>query len=121
LLIVTGESTTGTADERRRGAGQRHRIESEQMTSNVPWLKTKRDPVEMSVAERGSSALAPVEIAERGAVEQDLVVQLRCQLGSPQPVETASPVRGLNVRETISPWTSRFRKRCSYSSNSLSP
>jgi histone H3/H4 len=80
-LIVIADSTTGTAEEAAAGARQRHRVE------------VRADDVERALLEgearagrdvrRGRDderALAPVEIAERGAVEQDLVVELRRQL-----------------------------------------
>jgi hypothetical protein len=51
LLNVTGESTTGTADEVAAARESRTAFKSEQMTSKTRWLNTKRAPVEMSVAD----------------------------------------------------------------------
>ena len=63
--------------------------------SKMRWLKTKREPVEMSVAEaRISGPVAAVEIAEGGAVEEDFVVQLGRQFGAaPARRRQPSPVR----------------------------
>ena len=78
---MTGESTTGTADEAAAARESRTALRSEQMTSKTRWLKTNREPVEMSVADaRMSGPLPRVEVAEGRVVEQDLVVQLGRQL-----------------------------------------
>ena len=52
------ESTTGTADEAAAARDSGTALRSEQMMSNVPWLKTKREPVEMSVAD--ANIIGPV-------------------------------------------------------------
>ena len=87
------ESTTGTADEAAAARDSGTALRSEQMMSNVPWLKTKREPVEMSVAD--ASIIGPcsaIEIAEGGAVEEDFVVQLRTPVRTaPNPSDERSP------------------------------
>jgi hypothetical protein len=51
LFSVTAERTTGTAEEAEAARDSETALRSEQMTSNVLWLKTKREPVARSVAE----------------------------------------------------------------------
>ncbi len=70
------------------------------MTSKTRWVKRKREPVEISVADARISGPAPrVEIAERRAVEQDFVVQLGRQFGTaPARRPQRSPVS--RIQET---------------------
>ena len=56
---MTGESTTGTADEAAAARDSGTASRSEQMMSKVRWLKTKREPVEMSVADARISGPLP--------------------------------------------------------------
>ena len=48
MLIVTGESTTGTADEAAAARDSGTALRSEQMTSKTRCVKTKREPVRIS-------------------------------------------------------------------------
>ena len=85
------------------------------MTSKTRCVKTKREPVEMSVAEamiigplarRRSPKVAPL----------NRISSYSCAATSerPMPVDPSVPqLAGLITREMISPCTSRFRKRCS--------
>ena len=78
-----GDSTTGTADDAAAARDSGTAFRSEQMTSKMAWLNVKRVPVEMSVADTSIEwAGTAVEVAERRAIEQDLVVQLRRELGT---------------------------------------
>jgi hypothetical protein len=53
------ESTTGTADEAAAARDSDTALRSEQMTSNMRWLKPKREPVEMSVADASMNGPLP--------------------------------------------------------------
>ena len=58
-MIVIDESTTGTAEDAAAARDSDTAFRSEQITSNVRWLKTKRAPVEMSVADARISGPEP--------------------------------------------------------------
>jgi hypothetical protein len=59
LLLVTAESTTGTADEAAAARDSGTALRSEQIMSKMRWGKTKREPVEMSVADTRISGPVP--------------------------------------------------------------
>jgi len=49
--LTVRRATSYTADEAAAARDSGTALRSEQMMSNVPWLKTKREPVDMSVAD----------------------------------------------------------------------
>ena len=112
---MTGESTTGTADDAAAARDNGTLSRSEQSTLNAFWVNGQ------SVAGRkvggrrdDEGAVAAIEIAEGRTVEQDLVENWAASSERPQPVEDRSPQDfGEKARLMISPWTSRLRKRCS--------
>jgi hypothetical protein len=82
LLIVTGDSTTGTAG-RRGGARQSHRADVR--AQDVEKALMERKPgaaADVGGRRDDQRTLAADEIAERRAVEQDFVVELRGELGT---------------------------------------
>ncbi len=51
MLIVTGDSATGTADDAAAARDKGNFDRSEQMMSQLPWTNANLAPVEMSVAD----------------------------------------------------------------------
>jgi hypothetical protein len=86
------ESTTGTADEAAAARDSGTAFRSEQMMSNVPWLKTKREPVEMSVAD--ANIIGPVpRLRSPKVAPLKRISSYNCAASSdrPQPSDERSP------------------------------
>src|SRR3954452_20103131 len=109
------ESTTGTADEAAAALDNGNAFRSEQIVSKVRWLNTKRDPVEMSVADARISGPVP-RLRSPKVAPSNRISSYRSAANSerPQPADASSgQYTGLSARPMISPCTLRFRKRCS--------
>ena len=65
MLIVTAESTTGTADEAAAARDNGTALRSEQIVSKMRWVKTKPEPVVMSVADVRISGPVPRDEFQR--------------------------------------------------------
>src|SRR5690348_891787 len=121
--MVTDESTTGTADEAAAARDSDTALRSEQIRSKVRWLNTKREPVEISVADTRINGPVPRSRSPKVApLKRISSYNWAASSERPQAVELSFPqLTGLKVRAMISPCTFRLRKRCSYSAKSLSP
>ena len=86
------ESTTGTADEAAAARDSGTALRSEQMMSNVPWLKTKREPVEMSVADARIIGPWP-RLRSPNVAPLNRISSYSCDASSdrPQPSDDRSP------------------------------
>jgi hypothetical protein len=79
------ESTTGTADEAAAARDSGTALRSEQITSKMRWVKTKREPVEMSVADAKISV--PTLVGN-----SFYAVEVRCTTGAkPSAIDSAFP------------------------------
>src|SRR5664279_1297169 len=113
--MVMDESTTGTADEAAAARDSGTAFRSEQMTSKMRCVKTKREPVEMSVADARIIGPWP-RLRSPNVAPLKRISSYSCAASSdrPQAVDPSlDQLAGLRVREMISPCTSRLRKRCS--------
>jgi hypothetical protein len=82
LFSVTGDSTTGTADDAGRRAGKPHRVQVRADDVESPLSEYETRPGgDVGRRRQDHRSLAPVEVPERRAVEQDLVVELGRELG----------------------------------------
>ena len=89
---MIGESTTGTADDAAAARDSGTALRSEQMTSNMPWLKTKREPVEMSVADaRIIGPLPRLRSPKVAPLNRISSYSWAASSERPQPVDDSSP------------------------------
>ena len=90
--MVTGDSTTGTADDAAAARDSAHGVEIR--AQQVEDALVEGDAAagrDVGGRRHDERAVAAVEVAEGRAVEQDLVVQLRREFGAAPAVDDRSP------------------------------
>src|SRR5882757_4922768 len=103
--MVTGERTTGTADDAAAARDNGTESRSEQRTSKKPWSKINLEPVEMSVAITAISGPWPWSRSAKVAPSNRISsYNWAASSDRPQPVDASAPhFVGLNTREINSP------------------
>ena len=91
LSSVTGDSTTGTADEAAAARDSGTAPRSEQMTSNWRWVKVKRAPVDKAVAEATISGPLP-RCRSAKVAPLNRISSYNCAATSERPVATPPSV-----------------------------